>query len=143
MTRSKGFSLVEVLLAVFLMSTGLLALYAAMTYGLKADAHGRRISEATNAGREILSLIKGKSWAADPKLWDDLNDPPDARRRLNVAPFQEDMAAYAQSDLRRNLSVTRLALNGFEHNIVSLKVVLYWSEGQRQNRLPLETYDRI
>ncbi|MBS2040703.1 prepilin-type N-terminal cleavage/methylation domain-containing protein [bacterium] len=141
---SKGFSLVEVLVAVLMMSVSLLALYAAMTYGVRANHHGLLLSEATNAGREILSLVKGRGWAGDPNLQSVLNDPVDARLSLNAPPFEEDLAAYASSRLKRNLSVRRLAPVGtFEHELVSLKVVIYWDEGRRQNSLPLETYSRL
>ncbi|MFN8609265.1 MAG: prepilin-type N-terminal cleavage/methylation domain-containing protein [Vulcanimicrobiota bacterium] len=142
--HSRGFSLIEVLVAVLLMSVSLLALYAAMTYGVRANAHGKLLGEATNAGREILCLIKGRGWAGDPNYTSLLNDPVDARLPLNAAPFEDDLASYATSPFTRNLSVRRLGPPGtFRHELVSLKVVIYWAEGTRANALPLETYRRI
>jgi len=143
-SKARAFSLLEVLLATAILATGLLALYAAMTYGTRANSHGRRLSQATFAGREMLSLIKGRNLAkiANPAS---LSDPPGSRRPLDAPPFENDMQAYAQSDLKRNLVVRRLSNvnTSFDYEIVSLKVTLYWSEGSREVELPLETYDRI
>lgn len=141
---SPGFSLVEVLVATAVMTLGMLALFAAITYGVKANRHGELSGQATNLGREILALIRGRNWVDDSTKLPMLKDAPGVRKPVDAPPFQDDLKNYAGSIYQRNVMVQRLAPPGsFEHDLASLKVTIYWMEGNRQQQLPLETYHRL
>ena len=140
----RGFSLIEVLVATAVMSLGMLALFAAITYGVKANRHGELSGEATNLGREILALIRGRGWADDATKLPMLKDAPGVRKPVDAPPFQDDLNKYAGSIYQRNVRVERLApLGSFEHDLASLKVTIFWVEGKRAQQLPLETYQRL
>ena len=145
MKFTSGFSLLEVLTAIAIMALGLLAIFAVLTFGVKANRHGEMLGQAANLNREIISLIKGRGWAFDPNYAPDLNDAPLRRRRLDEAPFQDDLAKYHDSPFRSNVLVTRLSSvpGNFENKIARIRVTLYWQEGTRQEELPLEAYARL
>lgn len=134
----------EVLTATAIMAMGLLAIFAVLAFGVKANRHGELLSQAANLNREMIALIQGRGWAFDPIYAPDLDDPPQRRRLLDEAPFQDDLGKYHNSPFRCNVVVHRLsnAAGSFENKIVSIRVTLFWQEGTRQEQLGLETYAR-
>jgi prepilin-type N-terminal cleavage/methylation domain-containing protein len=54
----KGFSLIEVITAVAVLSIGLLAVFGVFVYTLKGDEHADKMGEAVAADQSLLNLVR-------------------------------------------------------------------------------------
>lgn len=93
--RRTGFSLIEVLIAIFVTVVGISGVTATIWWATKNQDVGREITEATNIGRmlteSIMASSGGFSWGSyDP--WPDgnsgVNDSDEVRRDLFDPPFE-------------------------------------------------------
>ena len=64
LAKSKGFSLVEILVSVIILSVTLLALAALMMTATKGNAAGCHITEATTFAQDKLEELRVSSWAS-------------------------------------------------------------------------------
>ncbi len=62
-TKPKGFSLIEVLIALVILSISLLALAGLMVYTTKSNSWGGHMTEATTFGQDTLERLRVTPWA--------------------------------------------------------------------------------
>jgi hypothetical protein len=66
MTNERGFTLVEVLLAAFLMTVGLVGLLSVVPVGTFATSDGYRLSTATFLANQKLEEVRNMPWRSAP-----------------------------------------------------------------------------
>lgn len=151
-----GFSLAEVLVAMFVIIVGIAGTTSVIWWGLMQEDAGKSIHEASNIGRIITENILASNpipQAANGQPWpgadSGLNDAPDVRRPLNAPPngvaaslFENNGRGLGEvaslgnihSNLgrfTRNITVTRLAEPGsedFNSDLALLTVRIYWPD---------------
>jgi len=64
--RSQGLTLLELLVAMTILSIGLLGLLAVQTQALQGSRHGRHVSEAARVGEQQMEFLQRQPWAAIP-----------------------------------------------------------------------------
>lgn len=62
-TKSKGFSLIEVLISLVILSISLLALAGLMVYTTKSNSWGGHMTEATTFAQDTLEQLRVTPWA--------------------------------------------------------------------------------
>ena len=87
----KGFSLVEVLIAIGVVATGMMALMAVFITGTRSNQHGQQLSRATYYARKISEIIRAERLAFNtgvipPNAASGLNDPVGTFRPLDEPP---------------------------------------------------------
>jgi type IV pilus assembly protein PilV len=63
-TRSKGFSLIEVIIALFILAVALLALAGLMVTTTKNTSYGGHMTEAATFAQDVLEKLRAAPWAA-------------------------------------------------------------------------------
>ncbi len=78
--RHRGFSLIEILIAIVVLAIGIMGVLGALSYGLQASENSSRMTKATNFSRRLLErIIVNGAWTgtvlngSEPKF--DVNDP--------------------------------------------------------------------
>jgi type IV pilus assembly protein PilV len=64
--RSRGLTLVELLIALTVLAIGLLGLLAMQTQALQGSSHGRHVTEAARFAEEQMAFLQRQPWAAIP-----------------------------------------------------------------------------
>ncbi len=63
-TRQQGFTLIEVLVAVLILSFGMLGLVGMQAFALQSNRDAKLYSEATNLARELAEMMRGNNLIA-------------------------------------------------------------------------------
>jgi len=95
-TQSSGFTLVEVLIAMFIFSVGILGMGAMQVRAIQGNSHARQISEATNIAADQIEMIAGLTYTSlftDPSLNDDV--PPNGNAGLNSVSAPDESTTTA------------------------------------------------
>lgn len=89
--RQQGFTLMEVLIAVLILSFGMLGLVGMQAFALQSNREAKLYSEATNLARELTEMMRGNNLvaietekAANPYLLDIKTDTEPAEDCLTV-----------------------------------------------------------
>jgi len=61
--RSKGFSLIEVIIALFILAVALLALAGLMVSTTRNTSYGGHMTEAATFAQDVLEKLRGAPWA--------------------------------------------------------------------------------
>lgn len=153
--HTRGFSLAEVLVAMFVIVVGISGVTSAIYWGTAKADTGQNISQASNYARVLMETIVLKGLVKQetvnkgsnlPSAASGINDPPTAR--IPVFDPPSDFSAltndFAISDssgkrdrYRRNISTVRLApanstdALGGNHfaNMFRVTVTVYWNDG--------------
>jgi len=143
----RGYSLIEVCIAIFVLTIGILGAYSAFSFSLNSVFHARNISVATNNARLLVEAVRLKNlppWAATFPTSDEsgLFDAPGARRALNAPPFQLDLPADGQ--FSRRVHVERLSgdSNSYQYNIARISVTVYWDEKGAEKQVQVKAFHR-
>lgn len=141
--RRLGFSLIEVLVAIGVVATGILALLAVFITGTRSNEHGEDLSRATFYARKVLEIIRSESLAyiAEPTIppptSSGVNDGANTWRALNAAPvhFSQIRALNDKGtvDVRddkfeRNIRMRRASNVAADYNyrLVIVDVTIRW-----------------
>ena len=126
----RGFSLAEMLLALGLLSVGLLALIGVLTGGLHLMSKSEEITSATQVARSVIERIKDMEPAAVPE-----NGTFGGSNLANSSGFPPAPFPTTQSNGRTyDLTVTTTRVGP---HTVSLEVTVTWEDG---GKLTCETY---
>jgi prepilin-type N-terminal cleavage/methylation domain-containing protein len=120
MFREKGFTLIEVVLAVFIIGVALVTLLSMLSMGLKGDVLAREVTVAGGLAREMMEEIKSKTFeegigsfgresgedTGDRTNYDDVDDYDDWSSPPEDAG---GVALSAYSDLTRSVVVRNVA----------------------------------
>lgn len=156
---AKGFSLVEVLIALFVISVGIMGVMAALFWGVQHSDSGKVMTEAASVARSLTETIRLRGYVKRPfPSW--AIETATARTPVTAFPFDsaEDEVylsvvkgqsgpsggANTQSGLerfQRNISVTELDPSGSPHlaSMARLAVKIYWQEEALERHIVVET----
>ncbi len=148
--RERGFSLAEVLIAMFVIVVGISGVTATIWWGSSKSDSGKLIQEASNVGRIIMESMATKVDFAGLKSggWfpasSGINDAPNDRRAINAAPLGVIGVLPTQHILNtsdnthsnldrylRNITCTRLAAAGsgtYDESLMTVRVSTYWQD---------------
>lgn len=128
--RDAGFSLAEMLLALLLLSVGVLALIGVFTGGLNLMSRSEEITSATQVGRNVMEQIK----QMDPALIPD-NADFDGTVAANASGFPP--APYPNIERQGRNFDLRVQTERKGPHSVSVLVTVSWQDG---GPLKFETY---
>jgi type IV pilus assembly protein PilV len=119
-SKSKGFSLVEVLVSIIVLSFGMLGIVGMQAYALQANRDARLQSTATVLARELGEMMRGNQtvgvMAANNPYFGDFNTSPMAPATrgycLNVGSTCADTIAVANAQMTEWLSRVDAELPG-------------------------------
>jgi len=115
-----GFTLIEMMFAMVILATGLLAMLAVQVQALKQGRYGRHTSEAMQIARDQMELLMRLPWddpGAQPTNWT-------APAAID-ATVQNDGGAVAQQSF--NVS-WRIQAAAFEPNARTVDIDVTWTE---------------
>jgi hypothetical protein len=130
--------MVEILVVIGVLCVGLLAISAAVIYGLKAEQHGAPLTEAANHGENLVNRIRLQNIPFTAPI----NDAPTARVPLNAAPFTAFFPAG--TPYTRSIQMQQLSLdpNNYQYDLSRVTVTLYWQERAGEQSLQLLSVHR-
>jgi prepilin-type N-terminal cleavage/methylation domain-containing protein len=141
--RSRGLSLIEVLIVMAVVSIGMLGAMSVFYWGLRAGTEGAQMTEAINYSRDLLEAIRvrnlafgtGAAITTDPDL---LGSHP-----LDFAPFTDlNLPPPEKTVFHREISISRLG-TGYEARIARINVATVWDIKGRTKRVEIEGYASV
>ena len=141
-SQSRGLTLAELMIAIFVVSVGILGTISSLWYGIKSEKGSERRTNAVFLGRELANLVRSRNLPfADPTYltigsaindgdYDNDADDNGARQPFNAAPFANDFPTNELNFERRiEIKLMSSSANNHLNDIVAIKVTLYWDEG--------------
>jgi type II secretory pathway pseudopilin PulG len=149
-----GLSLVELLIAIFVVSVGILGTLSALWYGIRSEKYSERRSVAIFQARELISQIRANNYPFNPTYiaagsdlndgdYDNDGDDGGAQRPFNHSPFSNDFPNNP-FNFQRRVEMKQLSNNPDSHlfNMAAIKVTVFWPEGGAEKRVTLWSYHR-
>lgn len=141
-SQTRGLTLAELMIAIFVVSVGILGTVSSLWYGIKSEKGSERRTNAVFLGRELANLVRSRNLPfADPSYFtvgSDINDgnyDSDAddsgpRRAFNAPPFANDFPTN-ELNYERRIEIKLMSADPNSHlnDIVAIKVTIYWDEG--------------
>ncbi len=152
-----AFTLAEVLIAVFVVSVGVLGSLSALWYGIRSERYSERRTSAVYVAREMINQIRSQNLpfttSTFPAVGSALNDGDidndgddgGARRNFNDPPFANSTSfGITSENFQRRIEMKRLSTNDddFRSSIALVKVTLFWNEGASEKKVTLWAYHR-
>lgn len=150
---TRGVSLIELLIATFVVSVGVLGTVSALWYGIRSERYSDRRAQAVYQAREMINLIRTRNL---PFLDDNLdlgsdindgdydNDGDDNAvwKNFNAAPFADDFTN--EFNFQRHIEMKAMSTDPDSHlsDLVAIKVVLKWVDGSTEKEVKLWAYHR-
>lgn len=147
----RGFSILEVVISIAVLSIALLGTSAAVHYGMKSQTHGKLVSEAQSYADRIMTIMLERNLAHSQTTLAaltgiGLNDSSGARVALNASPLNS-ITDGLPSDTRylRNISVRECRLPtetdgkyAWKDGLRQVTVTVYWKESGHDALHPRE-----
>ncbi len=152
-----GFTLIEVLIAIFVVSVGVLGTMSALWYGIRSERYSERRTAAVFVVREMLNQIRSQNLpfttstfpAVGSELndgsFDDDSDDSGPKRAFNAPPFANTTSfGNTTESFQRRIEMKRLSTNenDYRSTIAAVKVSLFWNEGASEKKVTLWAYHR-
>lgn len=133
----RGFSLIEILIAVAVLAIGILSVLGSMTYGTRTVELGIHTSEGLRYAREVIDLIRVRNLAFTGSL----SGLDGVRTPLDAPPFQFDLPP--DTGFSRSIRLEKLArTDGRETDaLMKVSVTVYWADAVERST-QLEAYCR-
>ena len=158
---TRGVSLVELLIAIFVIAVGVLGTVSALWYGVRSEKYSERRSNAVSQARELINAMKAQNvpfQGADEVNgvpWEQIgshlndgdidNDGDDdgPRRPFNDYPFT-NLYPTNEFNFERRVELKYLSnnANSYQNDLAALKVSLFWNEGRHDKEVTLWAYSR-
>jgi prepilin-type N-terminal cleavage/methylation domain-containing protein len=142
--KRRAFSQIEVLVAVAVLSVGLLALFAAFSYSLRVTRYAEERAEAASLNQRLIELVRSETeWAEALPVG--LKDAPEERRALNAPPLQSEVFSPEElGKYRRNLNVTRVSddPDDYRFRLWHIRARLFWDHKGSPRSCFFEGYHR-
>ncbi|MBN9419154.1 hypothetical protein ABS71_14385 [bacterium SCN 62-11] len=129
--RPRAYSLAEVMVAIGVLSIGLLAIAGSVIYSTRMGGRAGRATEALHYANQMVDLSKLYNL---PKVAP-IQDAAAARRPINAPPF--DMDIYANDLFRRNIHMTWVnsSASDYRNELYQVDVTIYWFEKNKEESL--------
>lgn len=145
--KSRGFTLVEVLVSLTLITIAVLGVLGSIAYGTKHAGTGEELAEATHVCRSIMTYLQETTLLdtveiARPWLSEEsgLNDPDTAFRQLDDAPLGGMNFQPRQLErYRRRIECVRVnddPLN-YRYKLARVKVSVFWQSKERERSVEM------
>ena len=150
---TRGVSLIELLIATFVVSVGVLGTVSALWYGIRSERYSDRRAQAVYQAREMTNLIRTRNL---PFLDDNLDPGSDINdgdydndgddnavwKDFNAAPFADDFTN--EFNFQRHIEMKTMSTDPNSHlsDLVAIKVILKWVEGSTEKEVKLWAYHR-
>lgn len=146
--QRRGFSLVEVLTAMFVIVVGLSGVTATLWWGTRQTDNGKVITEASNIARICMEtlIIQGRFTSAPANV----NDAPSVRNPVSAPPLSlndfstvgstvagdDHNIASTISRFTRNISMVKLSNNtaSYDYPLCRATVRIYWRDKNNLER---------
>lgn len=137
----RGFSLMEILVAVGVLAIGLLTLVGAVAYGLSVASEGEKHHQAVEHARRLIALTRARDLpytqpTVPPGPTSGINDAPSVRRPLGAPPFAGD-GFPPDAGFERNIRLDWDYPGYRADRLVKVTVTLYWQSKGRERSLTL------
>lgn len=158
--KPRGVSLMELLIAIFVIAIGVLGTVSALWYGIKSEKYSERRANAVFQARELLNAIRsenlpfsGADSAGIPYInvgselndgdYDNNGDDNGPRRPFNAPPFQ-NLYPTNEFNFQRRVEMKLLSNNpnDYRNRMAAIKVSIFWSEGRHEKEVTLWGYHR-
>lgn len=133
-SRIRGYSLIELLVAIGVLAVGLLSIYASLTYSLKASRHSDQTSQAVALNRQIMDLVRSRQLTPTPELAQ--------RRRVDAPPFADDIAGDPPFERQVEIAPVSTDASRPESRLRRIKVTIFWMEEGGERNVVFEGYQR-
>lgn len=156
-----GFTLAEVLVAMFVITVGIAGVTASLWWATKNQGAGREMTEASNHARVLMEALISSlevnwdtiSGGAFPDSTSGINDLPATRTPIYAAPFvgldqsvtgqsvNQDNMTYEADRFQRNIALTRQGgTNTYDFGTCIATVRVFWNtEKGRERQVALES----
>lgn len=145
--RPRGFSQVEIAVAIVVLAVGILGVLASFTFSVESTRHGARTSEAVGYARQLIEYLRAGAMAfplddIDPAL---LNPPSTDWQALK--PLEEgryNTAVPAGTGFRRAVQIRRVTddPSDYRYEIAEIEVTVYWQDKNRLRSLRMMAQQR-
>lgn len=153
--KQRGLSMVELMIAIFVVSVGVLGTVSALWYGIKSEKGSERRSHAVFQARELINILRAGNYpfsnpahlvvGSDVNDGDIDNDGDDngARRPFNDPPFGNHFPNNP-FNFERRIEMKQVSNDPNNHlsNMAAIKVTVYWNEGSSTKEVSLWSYHR-
>jgi type II secretory pathway pseudopilin PulG len=146
MRRARGFTQVELGIAIVVLAVGILGVFASFAYGVNSVRYGGRVTEASNYARQLVELVRTRNLpfagACPPASTSGYNDPAGTRRDLNAAPFANDLPA--NTGFTRQIRIERVSNDpaDYRYEIARITVTVYWYEKSKEKKVEVTALHR-
>lgn len=151
----RGLSLVELMIATFVVAVGILGTLSSLWYGIKSEKGSERRAHAVFQARELTNVLRAGNYPfANPsylQVGSDINDGDidnngddnGPRRPFNDPPFANHFPENP-FNFQRRIEMKQLSTDPNNHlsNMVAIKVSVFWNEGRRNQEVTLWAYHR-
>lgn len=152
--RTRGVSLIELLIATFVVSMGVLGTVSALWYGIRSERYSDRRAQAVYQAREMINLIRTRNLpfadATAMTVGSELNDGDydnDADddtvwKDFDAAPFADDFTD--EFNFQRHVEMKVLSTDSNSHlsDLAAIKVIIKWVDGSTEKEVKLWAYHR-
>jgi prepilin-type N-terminal cleavage/methylation domain-containing protein len=145
--KSRGFTLIEVMVSIMLIAIALLGVMGSIAYGTKHSGSGEELTEATHIAKSYLAYMQESTLldTIEPtEEWltvdSGVNDPVEGLRPLDDAPFGGlDFAPHQIERYRRRIRCQRVSDDSADHryNLARVQVTLFWESKQGERNVVL------
>jgi prepilin-type N-terminal cleavage/methylation domain-containing protein len=97
--RDKGFTLIEVLIAIVVLSVALLALAGLQIISIRGNSFGNHMTEAITLAKDLMEKMKNEEWGDIVDWSDDCPPPPET-------PIYHRVCTVTQSGNIKTVTVT-------------------------------------
>ncbi len=141
--HDRGFSLAEILVAIFVVTIAALGLISVLIYGTRANGQAQKMALATHLCREIVAAIRNNELAWPPGALDaNLVDSPSDRRDLDAPPL-DGMGLPVYQDMKRNVLIEQdLSPTGSDHRdkLARITVRVFWTHEDQERSVEMTAF---